>query len=100
MKDSRIFIFTTLFLCLTAVKLCFPAVPARVSREIGRMICCQADYGEAIQAMGRAFGRGELVQTLNELRQSTGEGLVSALGLNQNRQAEAAPSAAPDPALP
>ena len=99
MKDSRIFIFTTLFLFLTAVKLCFPAVPARVSREIGRMICCQADYGEAIQAMGRAFGRGELVQTLNDLRPGTGGELISALGQDHQRQ-RSLPSSAPGPMLP
>ena len=71
-KECRIFIFTALFICLTAVKLCFPAVPAQAVREISRVICGQADYGEAIQAMGRAIGRGELVQVLNDLRPGTG----------------------------
>lgn len=93
MKDCRLYIFTALFLCLTAVKLCFPAIPERVSREIGRMLCCEADYGAAIQAMGRALGRGDLVQTLQELRQSSGEGLVSALG--RSRQAASVPSPTP-----
>lgn len=93
MKDCRLYIFTALFLCLTAVKLCFPAIPERASREIGRMICCEADYGEAIQAMGRALSRGELVQTLHELGQSSGQGLVSALG--QSGQAEPLPSPTP-----
>ena len=98
-KECRIFIFTALFICLTAVKLCFPAIPAQAVREISRVICGQADYGEAIQAMGRAFGRGELVQVLNDLRPGTGGELISALGQDQDRQAEL-PSPAPGPTLP
>ena len=87
-KECRIFIFTALFICLTAVKLCFPAVPAQAVREISRVICGQADYREAMQAMGRAFGRGELVQVLNDLRPGTDEGLICALGQEQDRQSE------------
>ena len=98
-KECRIFIFTALFICLTAVKLCFPAAPAQAVREIGRVICGQADYGEAIQAMGRAIGRGELVQVLNDLRSGTGGELISALGQDQDRQAEF-PSPAPSPISP
>ena len=98
-KECRIFIFTALFICLTAVRLCFPAVPAQAVREIGRVICCQVDYGEAIQAMGRAIGRGELVQVLNDLRSGTGGELISALGQDQDRQAEF-PSPAPSPISP
>ena len=98
-KECRIFIFTALFICLTAVKLCFPAIPAQAVREISRVICGQADYGEAIQAMGRAFGQGELVQVLNDLRPGTGGELISALGQDQDRQAEL-PSPAPGPTLP
>ena len=99
MRECRIFIFTALFICLTAVKLCFPAVPAQVVREISRVICGQADYGEAIQAMGRTIGRGELVQVLNDLRSGTGGELISALGQDQDRQAEF-PSPAPSPISP
>ena len=98
-KECRIFIFTALFICLTAVKLCFPAAPAQAVREIGRVICGQADYGEAIQAMGRAIGRGELVQVLSDLRSGTGGELISALGQDQDRQAEF-PSPAPSPISP
>ena len=98
-KECRIFIFTALFICLTAVKLCFPAIPAQAVREISRVICGQSDYGEAIQAMGRAIGRGELVQVLNDLRPGTGGELISALGQDQDRQAEL-PSPAPGPTLP
>lgn len=98
-KECRIFIFTALFICLTAVKLCFPAVPAQVGQELSRVICGQADYGEAVQAMGRAIGRGKLVQVLNDLRPGTGEGLISALGQDQERQTEL-PSPAPGPTLP
>ena len=98
-KECRIFIFTALFICLTAVKLCFPAIPAQAVREIGRVICGQADYGEAIQAMGRAIGRGELVQVLNDLRPGTGGELISALGQDQDRQTEL-PSPAPSPISP
>ena len=98
-KECRIFIFTAFFICLTAVKLCFPAVPAQAVREISRVICGQADYGEAIQAMGRAIGRGELVQVLNDLRPGTGEGLISALGQDQERQ-RMLPSPVPGPTLP
>ena len=99
MKECRIFIFTALFICLTAVKLCFPAVPAQAVREISRVICGQADYGEAIQAMGRAIGRGELVHVLNDLRSGTGGELISALGQDQDRQTEL-PSPAPSPISP
>ena len=98
-KECRIFIFTALFICLTAVKLCFPAIPAQAVREIGRVICGQADYGEAIQAMGRSIGRGELVQALNDLRPGTGGELISALGKEQERQPEL-PSPAPSPTRP
>ena len=99
MRECRIFIFTALFICLTAVKLCFPAIPAQAVREIGRVICGQADYGEAIQAMGRAIGRGELVQVLNDLRPGTGGELISALDQDQDRQTEL-PSPAPSPISP
>lgn len=99
MRECRIFIFTALFICLTAVKLCFPAVPAQAVQEIGRVICGQADYGEAIQAMGRAIGRGELVQVLNDLRSGTGGELISALGKDQDLQG-VLPSPAPSPILP
>ena len=98
-RECRIFIFTALFICLTAVRLCFPAVPAQIAREISRVICGQADYGEAIQAMGRAIGRGELVQVLNDLRPGTGGELISALGQDQQRQ-RSLPSPAPGPTLP
>lgn len=98
-KECRIFIFTALFICLTAVKLCFPAVPAQAVREISRVICGQADYGEAIQTMGRAIGRGELVQVLNDLRPGTGGELISALGQEQEPQMEP-PSPVPTSALP
>lgn len=98
-RECRIFIFTALFICLTAVKLCFPAIPAQAVREISRVICGQADYGEAIQAMGRAIGRGELVQVLNDLRPGTGGELISALGQDQKRQVELL-SPAPGPTLP
>ena len=99
LKECRIFIFTALFICLTAVKLCFPAVPAQVGRELSQVICGQADYGEAIQAMGRAIGRGELVQVLNDLRPSASGGLISALGQDQGQQKER-PSPAPNPTFP
>ena len=98
-RECRIFIFTALFICLTAVKLCFPAVPAQVGQELSRVICGQADYGEAVQAMGRAIGRGKLVQVLNDLRPGTGGELISALGQDQERQTER-PSPAPGPTLP
>ena len=99
MRECRIFIFTALFICLTAVRLCFPAVPAQIAREISRVICGQADYGEAIQAMGRAIGRGELVQVLNDLRPGTGGELISALGQEREPQTKS-PSPAFTPALP
>ena len=99
MRECRIFIFTALFICLTAVRLCFPAVPAQIAREISRVICGQADYGEEIQAMGRAIGRGELVQVLNDLRPGTGGELISALGQDHQRQ-RSLPSPAPGPTLP
>ena len=98
-RECRIFIFTALFICLTAVRFCFPTVPAQIAREISRVICGQADYGEAIQAMGRAIGRGELVQVLNDLRPGTGEGLISALGQERERQTVLL-SPAPTPTLP
>ena len=99
MKDCRLYVFTALFICLTAVKLCFPAVREQAGREISRLICCKADYGEAVQAVGRAIGRGELVQVLNDLRPGTGGELISALGKEQERQPEL-PSPAPSPTLP
>ena len=49
--------------------------------------------------MGRAIGRGELVQVLNDLRPDTGEGLISVLGQERERQREL-PSPAPGPTLP
>lgn len=80
MKDCRIYIFTALFLCLTAVKFCFPAISTRMGQEVSRMICCQADYTAALQTMGRAIGQGQLVQALNELLPNAGESLISAIG--------------------
>ena len=80
-KECRIFIFTALFICLTAVKLCFPAIPAQAVREIGRVI------------------GGQLVQALNDLRPGTGGELISALGQEREPQTES-PSPAFTPALP
>lgn len=94
MKDCRIYILTALFLCLTAVKFCFPVLPARIGREMSRMICCQADYAGALQAMGRAIGRGQLVQTLNDLLPGAGESLISAIAPEESG---ADPSPAPSP---
>lgn len=71
MKDCRIYVFTALFICLTAVKLCFPDVSEQLGWGISRMICCQADYSDTLQAMGRALGRGQLVQVLNDFRRDT-----------------------------
>ena len=99
LKDCRIYIFTALFICLTAVKLCFPTVPVQVGQELSQVICGQADYGEAVQAMGRAIGRGELVQVLNDLRPGAGGELISALGQEQDRQTDLF-SPIPTPALP
>lgn len=99
MRECRIYIITALFICITAVKLCFPALPAQAAHEISRVICGQADCGEAIQAMGRAIGRGELVQALNDLRSGTGVELISALGQEQGLQTEDL-SPAPSPIWP
>lgn len=90
MKDCRIYIFSAVFICLTAVKLCFPAVPTLLGQAVSKAICCQAEYGEAIQAVGRSFGRGQLVQALNDLRTHSSEGLISVLG--QEKALEAVPS--------
>lgn len=95
MKDCRIYVFTALFICLTAVKLCFPAVPEQLGRGFSRRICCQADYGDALQAMGRALGRGQLVQVLNDLRQDTIAAMLRSPEEQQRRQGELVPSPAP-----
>lgn len=98
MKDCRLYVFTALFICLTAVKLCFPAVREQAGREISRLICCKADYGEAVQAVGRAIGRGQLVQVLNDLRAKSGGELISVLG--QQTGKEVSPSPTPASTLP
>ena len=90
MKDCRLYIFTALFFCLTAVKLCFPAVSEQAGDKLRQMICFRADYGEAIQAMGRALGQGELAEAISQLREDT----VSALGQRFYQITEAAPSPA------
>lgn len=95
MKDCRIYVFTALFICLTAVKLCFPAVPEQLGRDISRMVCCQANYGEALQAMGRALGRGQLVQVLNDLRKDAVAAMLRSPEEQQSQQAELVFSPAP-----
>lgn len=96
MKDCRIYVFTALFICLTAVKLCFPAVSEQLGRGISRMICCQADYSDTLQAMGRALGRGQLVQVLSDLRQDTVAAMLHSPEEQPARQPELVPSPAPE----
>lgn len=80
MKDCRIYLLTMLFLCLSVVKLCFPALSAQIGQEVSRTLCSQTDYTEALQTIGRAIGRGQLVQVLNELLPNAGEGLIHTMG--------------------
>lgn len=96
MKDCRIYVFTALFICLSAAKLCFPAVPEQLGQSINRMICCQADYGAVLQAMGRALGQGQPVQVLNALRQDAVTAMLRAPEEKQPQQAELVPSPAPE----
>lgn len=60
MQEYKIYLASAAFICLTAVKLCFPAIPAQLRTEALDILCSGTDYGSAIQAMGRSLSRGQL----------------------------------------
>ena len=72
MQEYKIYLASAAFICLTAVKLCFPTIPAQLRQEALDILCSGTDYGSAIQAMGRSLSRGqldsELVQALEYIK--------------------------------
>lgn len=60
MREYKIYLISVLFVCLTAVKLCFPSVPARLRQESADILCSGMEYSQAIQAMGRSLAHGQL----------------------------------------
>lgn len=82
MREYKIYICSAVFVCLTAVKLCFPDSSAQLRERVCKLISQEANYAEMIQAMGSSLGRGqlreELVQALGRLLAEEEE-LVSAV---------------------
>ena len=82
MREYKIYICSAVFVCLTAVKLCFPESSAQLRERVCKLISQEANYAEMIQAMGSSLGRGqlreELVQALGRLL-AEDEELVSAV---------------------
>lgn len=60
MQEYKIYLASAAFVCLTAVKLCFPGIPAQLRQSAMDILCSSTDYGSAIQAMGRSLSRGQL----------------------------------------
>lgn len=82
MREYKIYICSAVFVCLTAVKLCFPDSSAQLRERVCKLISQEANYAEMIQAMGSSLSRGqlreELVQALGRLL-AEDEELVSAV---------------------
>lgn len=76
MHEYKIYLASAAFICLTAVKLCFPSVPAQLRQQTLDILCGSSDYGSAIQAMGRSLGQGQLdsqlVQVLEYISPNAG----------------------------
>ena len=64
MRECKVYLASALFICLTAVKLCFPSVPDRLRRQGAELLCSGTDYGKAIQAIGRSLAQGQLEEQL------------------------------------
>lgn len=71
MQENKIYLACAAFICLSAVKLCFPSVPAQLREEAGNLLFSNTDFSAAIQAMGRSLSHGDLedqlVQVLGRL---------------------------------
>ncbi len=60
MREYKIYLASALFICLSAVKLCFPQIPAQLRQEAVDILCSGNDYSGAIQAIGRSLSCGQL----------------------------------------
>jgi hypothetical protein len=67
-KDCKLYICTALFICITAVKLCFPESTGEIRSRVKAMLSRNVDYTELMQTMGRSMGGKEaMVQALAQL---------------------------------
>lgn len=77
MKDCKLYICTALFICITAVKLCFPESTGAIRSRVKAMLSRNVDYTELVETMGWSIGhKDSMVQALAQLLEQ-GE-LVSA----------------------
>lgn len=86
MREYKIYLASALFICLSAVKLCFPQFPAQLRRETAEILCSEKDYGATVQALGRSLARGRLedrlVQVLEYIGPHGGQSIPSQQALN------------------
>lgn len=84
MQELKLYFISAAFVCLTVLKLCFPGLPGQLKEELYRLMGCQVDYGQMIQALGRSAATGEADKRLTEAMQllqpgSSFSGLISAM---------------------
>ncbi len=86
MREYKIYLASALFICLSAVKLCFPQIPAQLRRETAEILCSEKDYGATVQALGRSLAQGRLedrlVQVLEYIGPHGGQSIPSQEALN------------------
>ena len=74
MREYKIYLASALFICLSAVKLCFPQFPAQLRRETAEILCSEKDYGATVQALGRSLAQGRLEDRLVQALEYIGPG--------------------------
>ena len=74
MREFKVYLASALFICLTAVKLCFPQLPSQLRRQVGDLLFSGRDYGQTIQAMGRSLAQGKLEEQLVQALEYIGPG--------------------------
>ena len=81
MREYKIYLASALFICLSAVKLCFPQLPEQLRRQAGEVLYSGRDYSVAVQAMGRSLAHGQLedqlVQVLEYISPPEGQALAA-----------------------
>lgn len=83
MRECKIYLASALFICLSAVRLCFPQLPEQLRLQAGEILCNGRDYNVAVQAMGRALAHGQLEDQLVQVLEYIGPPEEQALAVGE-----------------